>query len=70
MGNINISTATAKAYAKEQRTMTNEGYSKQTQSNPIRPPAGRKYEIQTHLHAGRVANARNYGLLRRYSYIL
>jgi hypothetical protein len=35
MGNINISTATLKAYAKEQRTMSNERYSKQTQSNPI-----------------------------------
>jgi len=35
MGNINISTVRTKAYAKEQRTMTNERYSKQTQSNPI-----------------------------------
>jgi hypothetical protein len=35
MGNINISTATLKAYGKEQRTMSNEHYSKQTQSNPI-----------------------------------
>jgi len=35
MGNINISTATAKAYAKEQRTMNNERYPKQTQSNPM-----------------------------------
>jgi hypothetical protein len=35
MGNINISTAITKAYAKEQRTMNNERYSKQTQSNPI-----------------------------------
>jgi hypothetical protein len=35
MGNINISTANTKAYAKEQRTMNNERYSKQTQSNPI-----------------------------------
>ena len=35
MGNINISTARTKAYAKEQRTMSNERYPKQTQSNPI-----------------------------------
>jgi len=39
MGNMNISTATVKAYAKEQRTMTNERYPKQTQSNPkLSPP--------------------------------
>jgi hypothetical protein len=38
MGNINISTARTKAYAKEQRTMNNEHYPKQTQSNPIPPP--------------------------------
>jgi hypothetical protein len=35
MGNINISAARTKAYAKEQRTMNNEHYQKQTQSNPI-----------------------------------
>ena len=35
MGNINISTAKTKAYAKKQRAMNNERYSKQTQSNPI-----------------------------------
>jgi hypothetical protein len=35
MGNINISTAKTKAYANEQRTMSNERYSKQTQTNPI-----------------------------------
>ena len=35
MGNINISTARTKAYANEQRTINNEHYSKQTQSNPI-----------------------------------
>jgi hypothetical protein len=35
MGNINISTARAKAYDREQRTMSNERYPKQTQSNPI-----------------------------------
>ena len=35
MGNINISTARTKAYANKQRTMSNEHYSKQTQSNPI-----------------------------------
>jgi len=39
MGNINISTAKTKPYAKEQRTMNNERYPKQTQSNPILPPA-------------------------------
>ena len=38
MGNINISTARTKAYANEQRTMSNERYPKQTQSNPIPPP--------------------------------
>jgi len=39
MGNINISTARTKAYAKEQRTMNNEHYRKQTQSNPkLSPP--------------------------------
>jgi len=35
MGNINISTAKTKAYAKEQRTMNTKRYPKQTQSNPI-----------------------------------
>jgi len=35
MGNMNVSTATTKTYAKEQRTMSNEQYPKQTQSNPI-----------------------------------
>ncbi len=38
IGNINTSTARTKAYAKEQRTMNNERYPKQTQSNPIPPP--------------------------------
>jgi hypothetical protein len=38
MGKINISTATLKTYANKQRTMNNERYSKQTQSNPILPP--------------------------------
>jgi hypothetical protein len=39
MGNMNISTAAIKAYAKEQRTKNNERYSKQTQSNPkLSPP--------------------------------
>jgi hypothetical protein len=37
MGNMNISTTRTKTYAKEQRTMSNQRYSKQTQSNPIRP---------------------------------
>jgi hypothetical protein len=35
MGNMTISTATPKAYANEQRTMSNERYSKQSQTNPI-----------------------------------
>jgi len=35
MGNITISTAKTKAYANERRTMSNEPYPKQTQSNPI-----------------------------------
>jgi hypothetical protein len=35
MGNINISTARTKPYANEQRTMNNESYSKQTQTNPM-----------------------------------
>jgi hypothetical protein len=39
MGNINISTARTKAYAKEQRTMSTKGYPKQTQTNPISPPS-------------------------------
>jgi len=38
MGKMNISTARTKAYAKEQRTMNNEHYPKQTQSKPISPP--------------------------------
>jgi len=38
IGNINISTAKTKAYAKEQRTMNTKRYPKQTQSNPIPPP--------------------------------
>jgi len=43
MGNINISTARTKAYANKQRTMSNERYSKQTQSNPIPPPRPDRY---------------------------
>ena len=50
MGNINISAARTKGYAKEQRTISNERYSKQTQSNPIparrEAPAIRKYAIR------------------------
>jgi len=38
MGEMTISTANTKAYANEQRTMSNEPYSKQTQSNPIFSP--------------------------------
>jgi len=37
IGKIDISTATVKAYANEQRTMSNQRYPKQTQSNPIPP---------------------------------
>ena len=44
MGNINISTARTKAYANEQRTVNNERYSKQTQSNPI-PQHDTQYAI-------------------------
>jgi len=46
IGKMTISTAKTKTYPKEQRTMNNERYSKQTQSNPIkdssrsRDPAG------------------------------
>jgi hypothetical protein len=40
MGNIDVSAARTKAYAKKQRTINNERYSKQTQSNPIPPPPG------------------------------
>jgi len=50
MGKMNISTAKRKAYAKEQRTMNNECYPKQTQSNPIKPNHGTirntRYEIR------------------------
>jgi len=35
MGKMTISLATIKAYANEQRAMSNEHYPKQTQSNPI-----------------------------------
>jgi hypothetical protein len=35
MGKIAISAAILKAYVNEQRTMSNERHSKQTQSNPI-----------------------------------
>jgi hypothetical protein len=45
MGNINVSTARTKAYAKEQRPMNNEHYPKQTQSNPI-PQRDTQYEIR------------------------
>jgi len=41
MGKMTVSTATPKAYAKEQRTMSNEPYSKQTQSKPISVSAAR-----------------------------
>jgi hypothetical protein len=37
MGKIDTSTATLKSYANEHRTMSNERYQKQTQSNPIPP---------------------------------
>jgi len=38
MGNINISTARTKAYANEQRTMSNERYPKQSQFKPNPSP--------------------------------
>jgi len=41
MGKMTISTTTTKAYAKEQRTINNERYSKQTQTNPKLSPPGR-----------------------------
>jgi len=51
MGKMNISTATLKAYANKQRTMSNKHYSKQTQSNPIPPTQyairNTQYEEQT-----------------------
>jgi len=45
MGNINISTATIKAYAKEQRTLNNEHYPKQSQFKPNSP-------AEKNLHSG------------------
>jgi hypothetical protein len=56
MGNINVTTAPTRAYANEQRTMSNEHYSKQTQqvlsgvegTNPIPLPpscAGKESRI-------------------------
>ena len=38
IGKMKISTAIIKAYANQQRTMNNEHYPKQTQTNPIPPP--------------------------------
>jgi hypothetical protein len=55
MGNINISTATVKAYAEEQRTMNNEHYPKQTQSNPIPPSPGSALAIRRHLTSIRLS---------------
>jgi hypothetical protein len=48
MGKMTISTARTNAYAKEQRTMNNEHYSKQTQSNPISNDQSR-CQTQKHL---------------------
>jgi hypothetical protein len=45
MGNINISTARTKAYAKEQRTMNNEQLFKTNPIEPNSPPAGRFAKI-------------------------
>jgi len=45
MGKMNISTARTKAYAKEQRTMDNEHYPKQTQTKPI---SNHQSQFQTH----------------------
>jgi len=47
IGKMTISPVTTKSYLKEQRTMNNEHYPKQTQSNPI--PARRRFT----LHASR-----------------
>jgi len=44
MGKMNVSIAVTTPCANEQRTMNNEHYSKQTQSNPISPP--RRDEIR------------------------
>jgi hypothetical protein len=51
MGNINISTATVKAYANKQRTINNERYPKQTQSNPIPPTQYAIRNTQYEIHA-------------------
>jgi hypothetical protein len=55
MGNIDISTARAKAYANKQRTMNNERYPKQTQSNPIPPPPLLRRERIQNLGAKRIS---------------
>jgi hypothetical protein len=39
IGKMTISTVATKSYPKEQRTMSTERHSKQTQSNPISPPS-------------------------------
>ncbi len=68
MGNINISTARTKAYAKEQRTMTNERYPKQTQSNPIHPPPPTSHlGLPAEGPGARLASA-DAGIEARYSY--
>jgi hypothetical protein len=50
MGNITTSTAKTKAYANKQRTINNEHYPKQTQSNPIPHPAPPLHASRFTLH--------------------
>jgi len=71
MGKMTISTARTKAYAKEQRTMSNERYPKQTQSNPIPPPAtpffAPKWLCQPVLPASNQLTSPTLKLLQAYS---
>jgi hypothetical protein len=53
MGNMTISTATLKAYAKEQRTMNNERYPKQSQTKPISNGAPTLLGLVAPLHGTR-----------------
>jgi hypothetical protein len=59
MGNINISTARTKAYAKEQRTMNNERYPKQTQSNPI---PNDQSQLQTQFSGAKNRTLQDFGI--------
>ena len=62
IGKINISTTRTKAYAKKQRTMTNEHYPKQTQSKPISEAETAYPACRTRACHGLLA-PRNYGFL-------